>query len=321
MEYFTKYGGSMFQIVKVMKFKKEAIRGIDIHDRRLKIEKSSNKDIDPARTYLNYNLANECSGTFYSRVKSRIDELDLKKKPRNDAVYMAQIMISASPEYFDNLSEIEEKAFFKDAFEFLKNRFGAENVVSAYVHKDEKTPHLHFNFVPVYEKKLCCKKVLNQYGLSKLHDELNKQVTKKYGLERGVVGGQGKAYGLHEFKQITNERKKLEFEKNKREKAFNYIKDYRDRVGLENTKTLKVSKENIQTLSECLNASLSKVLTQYQEIEALKKDVKHWRSMSADDFENMAYLLKKTNSKNYDDFKSKQKPVKKSKKTGLSVER
>ena len=48
-----------------------------------------------------------------------------------------------------DLPEQEHKAFFQASYDFLQQRYGRENVVSAYVHMDEVTPHMHFAFVPV----------------------------------------------------------------------------------------------------------------------------------------------------------------------------
>ncbi len=325
----------MYQVVKTCKFQKPALRGIQIHNARLKPEAShklTNKDIDLTRTHLNYNLAPELSGTFYKKIKERLDKLPAQKSIRKDAVLMAEVVISASSEFFENSSKERVKQYFKDSYEFLKNRFGAENVVASYVHMDESVPHMHFDFVPIERErdKLCCKNVLNQRNLIDLHTDFHREVSKKYDLDRGQPRTRSgkKIYGLQQFKELTAKQKevekaqeKLNQEKSKRETEVDYIKRYKERVGLANADQMKVSKNNIDTLSQCLDASLSKILDQDRELKSLKSENEKWRSLSADELEKLALTFKKTNSKNYDDFKSKQKSVKKSRKTDLSVER
>lgn len=59
---------------------------------------------------------------------------------------MADWVITAPPSIVD--SEITDEFFYK-IYRFLANRYGRKNVVSAFVHLDEISPHIHFAFVPV----------------------------------------------------------------------------------------------------------------------------------------------------------------------------
>lgn len=43
----------------------------------------------------------------------------------------------------------DERAFFRSVYDFYCEDFGKENVINAIVHKDETTPHIHLDFVPV----------------------------------------------------------------------------------------------------------------------------------------------------------------------------
>ena len=47
------------------------------------------------------------------------------------------------------LDERMQELFFEETYAFLSERYGAQNVISAYVHLDERSPHMHFAFVPV----------------------------------------------------------------------------------------------------------------------------------------------------------------------------
>ncbi|MCQ4866712.1 plasmid recombination protein, partial [Pseudoflavonifractor phocaeensis] len=62
------------------------------------------------------------------------------------------------------------------------------NIVSAVVHMDEKTPHLHLVFVPLTEdNRLCAKEIIgNRANLTKWQDDFHAYMVEKYpDLERG----------------------------------------------------------------------------------------------------------------------------------------
>jgi len=131
--------------------------------------------------------------SFYKASKERIDSLNLPKAVRKDAVVMAQVLVTSDKAFFDGLSEGETKQFFRDSYEFLCNRYGKENAISATVHMDERTPHMHFNFVPVTaDGRLSAKDVLTRKSLTEQQTAFYEQVGKAYGLQRGEPKESGK---------------------------------------------------------------------------------------------------------------------------------
>lgn len=97
-------------------------------------------------------------------------------------------LITASPEFFKGKTPKEVQAFFQRAADFLIQRVGRENIVSAVVHMDEKTPHLHLTFVPLTkDNRLCAKEILgNRASLTKWQDDFYAYMVEKYpDLERG----------------------------------------------------------------------------------------------------------------------------------------
>ena len=97
-------------------------------------------------------------------------------------------LITASPEFFKGKSPKEIQAFFQRAADFLIGRVGRENIVSAVVHMDEKTPHLHLTFVPLtQDNRLCAKEIIgNRANLTKWQDDFHAYMVEKYpDLERG----------------------------------------------------------------------------------------------------------------------------------------
>lgn len=221
-----------YGIIRIQKFKATAITGIRIHDNREKDVSHTNPDIDREKTAENYVL--QTSESFNKDVKERIASLKLERTPRKDAVVMCQALVTSDREFFDQLTQEQERRFFEDAFEFVKARYGAENIVSAIVHKDEKTPHMHVNFVPVTpDGRLSAKSLLTRESLRELQGGFYMQVGAGYGLKRG--------------ESREEKRKHLDTEKYKQKTALDVLK--------RNEALLEAKKENIRQESAKLNLS------------------------------------------------------------------
>lgn len=87
--------------------------------------------------------------------------------------------------------DIEEWA--KDVYEFMSKKYGEDNIIGFYVHLDEMNPHIHCTLVPVdpLKNRVSWRSVFGQnmkeesFNMTKLHSELEREVNKKWGLERG----------------------------------------------------------------------------------------------------------------------------------------
>ena len=121
----------------------------DHYERKENI-KFKNQDIDKTRSYLNYNLATDRNLSQREILNSRLSEVKVLKR---DNVNVTCNWVVTLPKRIKEDSE-EEKLFFKETYNFLKDRYGEKNVISAYVHKDEVTPHIHFCFIPVVVDKI-----------------------------------------------------------------------------------------------------------------------------------------------------------------------
>ena len=155
----------------VEKFQAAALgRVCDHFERRAELDHGYKREnIDNERSWLNYNLAPQRTVSQVEFINERIDSLNLKRRPRKDAVRMCDCVITM-PRSFD---PSRQREFFNAAYAFLAQRYGADNVVSAWVHRDETQPHMHFAWVPVTQDgRLSAKNVVNRLDLKTLHPDM-----------------------------------------------------------------------------------------------------------------------------------------------------
>lgn len=140
------------------------------YERRAEIDHGYKREnIDNERSWLNYNLGPQRPESQVEFINDRIDSLNLKRRPRKDAVRMCDCVITM-PKSFD---PSRQREFFNAAYAFLSQRYGEENVVSAWVHRDEAMPHMHFAWVPVTQDgRLSAKTVVNRLNLKTLHPDM-----------------------------------------------------------------------------------------------------------------------------------------------------
>ena len=205
-----------FLVLHMDKFKKEAIRGIQSHNRRER-ESRSNPDIDYGRSTGNYELHEEASDNYAQAIQNRIDELLLVKAVRKDAVHLCGLIVSSDKAFFDRLTPEESRRFFEESKAFLTEFVGRENIVSAMVHMDEKTPHMHFLHVPVTpDGRLNANSIYTRSSLKKLQTDLPRYLQSRgFVIQRGVEqkpGSAKKHLDTREFKQQQEALSKLTLE-------------------------------------------------------------------------------------------------------------
>lgn len=148
-----------------------------------------NQEIDHSKTYLNYNLAPEHKGmTDYEFMKKRCEEFKVLK--RKDVNWLVSWVITMPADYTGN-----KVLFFREAYNFMENRYGKDNVVSAYVHLDETSPHMHFCFVPIIfdkkkqEYKVNAKQCINKVELKQIHPEMQEYLENKLQTKVNILNG------------------------------------------------------------------------------------------------------------------------------------
>lgn len=174
-----------YAILRFAKYKGPEISGIEAHNERTKEKYASNPDIDPTRTHLNFHLIKP-ERKYRAESEKQIAEAGCRT--RSDSVRVVEALITATPEFFKGKKRAEIKEFFNEALEFIKQNQAPETIISAVVHLDEKSPHMHLCFVPLTEdKRLCAKEILgNKKKLTQWQDKYWEHMVKKYpDLERG----------------------------------------------------------------------------------------------------------------------------------------
>lgn len=148
---------------------------------------------DPNRTVNNEHDL-KTAGQVMDGIKNRLPE-----KTRSNAVLCIEYLITMSPDW-SGLGTEKEADFFKRSVEWLKQRHGAENVISTSIHRDETTPHLVAYVVPIDLKgKLNAREFLGgRAKLSKMQTDFHDQV-KDLGLERGLEGSKARHTTIKDF--------------------------------------------------------------------------------------------------------------------------
>ena len=174
-----------FAILRFAKYKGPEISNIEAHNERTKDEYASNPDIDKSRSYLNFHLL-ESEHKYSAEAERQIK--DAGCRTRSDSVRLVEALVTATPEFFKGKKKAEIKAYFQEALDFIREHQDQKTIISAVVHMDEKTPHMHLCFVPLTEdKRLSAKEIVgNKKKLTWWQDEFWKHMVKKYpDLERG----------------------------------------------------------------------------------------------------------------------------------------
>ena len=177
----------MFCVMNIQKRKKNDITGIQREATRTATE--YNNQVQPGMDVYNVNLIQ--SNNWMQDIQDEINQAGAKT--RSNSVVALDAIYTASGEFFKCKSNEECNQYFRDCLEFHQRKFG--HVISAVIHYDETTPHMHILSVPLTQDgRLSAREIVgNRANLSRMQTEFFEQVGRGYGLERGVqMDGQEK---------------------------------------------------------------------------------------------------------------------------------
>ena len=206
---------AQYGILRFKKYKGPAISPIEAHNERTKEQYASNPDIDTNRSRYNLHLV-QPQGRYREEADRMIAAAHCRV--RKDSVRVVEALVTASPEFFKDKTNREIRAYFAYALKFLEGRQNPDTFLSAVVHMDEKTPHLHLCFVPMTaDGRLSAKEIIgNRKNLVKWQDEFWQHMVKQYPeLERGESASQtGREHIppriFKEMTQLTKQKEQLD---------------------------------------------------------------------------------------------------------------
>lgn len=191
----------MFCIMRTEKRKRTDLGGIQKENTRTATE--YNNKVSPGMDILNVTLRE--SNNWLRDIDNEIKTAGART--RSNSVLALDTLYTASSEFFQGKTNEENDTFFRDCLKFHERHFG--HIISAVIHYDETTPHLHVISVPLTQDgRLSARDVIgNKDKMSKAQDEFFEQVGKGYGLERGIhMDGQEKKKHIsaqeHELREI-----------------------------------------------------------------------------------------------------------------------
>ena len=206
-----------FAIIRNTKYKRENLKGIYRHNER-KNKNYSNDNIDKERSYLNYSLKSP-KYRYDKEFDMMKEKYNLKGQIKTVSNIACEYIITSDKQFFEEIGEEETRRYFETAYKFVSEykNLGEQYIMSAKVHMDEETPHMHLIFLPVVHTtdkkgnnidKLACSefwKEKNSYR--RLQDAFYQYMSShNFELERGIPKEEtGRVHiDIKEYKELTN---------------------------------------------------------------------------------------------------------------------
>ena len=139
---------------------------------------------DQERTPDNQHLGAKSTDEAMGKLRALLPE-----KRRKDAVLAVEYVMTASPEWFATATPEQEKALFQRSLQWLADKYGADRIVTASIHRDEATPHLSAFVVPLtQDKRLSAKEFIGSRDKMRADQSTYAACVADLGLERGIEG-------------------------------------------------------------------------------------------------------------------------------------
>lgn len=195
------------------------------------------KNADRTRTHLNRELVQFPEGVRNrtQAIAQRIETAGIRRKVSANQVKAIRILLTGSNKDMKQMeAEGRIEDWCNDSLKWIRETYGEQNLVSAVLHMDEKTPHIHATVIPIvtgerrkagqeeqngkkkYRKKnpqdvrLCADDVMARHRL-KHYQDTYAQAMNKYGLQRGVDGSLAKHIStMQYYKQLVEQQDSLQ---------------------------------------------------------------------------------------------------------------
>ena len=216
-----------YAIIRNTKYKRENLKGIFRHNER-RNRNYSNNNIDKEKLYLNYSIKSP-QYSYEKEFEQIRKKYNLKGQIKVVSNIACEYIITSNKEFFETLGEEETKRYFETAYKFVSEykNLGEQYILSAKVHMDEQSPHMHLIFLPVVHTKDKKENDIDKLACSefwKAKDSYRQlqnaffdyMTSHNFKLERGVPIEETvrEHIDLKEYKKITNFEKTKETLKN-----------------------------------------------------------------------------------------------------------
>lgn len=170
----------MYCIMRMEKRKKQDVAGLQREATRTATE--YNNKVVPGMEIYNQTLQH--SDNWLADIQREIDAAGAKT--RSNSVIGLDTVYTASKEFFKLNDNQTVDSYFRDCLAYHRQRYG--HVISAIVHYDEETPHMHVLSVPLTrDGRLSAREIVgNRVTMAHAQDSFFEQVGQQYGLQRGV---------------------------------------------------------------------------------------------------------------------------------------
>jgi len=123
------------------------------------------------------------------------------EKVRINAVHGLEYFVGGSPDRINAMSRTEQDSYFSKALEWFEERHGAENIISAVIHRDETTPHMQIIVIPLDERNKLNARALvgGKDNLRQLQTNFAEQVGLEFGLQRGIERSNARHHTIKEY--------------------------------------------------------------------------------------------------------------------------
>lgn len=275
----------MFCIMRTEKRKRTDITGIQKENNRTAT--SYNNSVNRERSELNVPLIQ--SNNWTQDIKAEIDRAGAHT--RSNSVVALDTLYTASPQFFDDKTQEQTEHFFKECLQFHQERFG--HIISAVIHYDETTPHLHVVSVPLTQDgRLSARDVIgNRAKMSRTQDMFYEQVGKVYGLDRGKRGdGQEKKEHTsaqeHKLREVKankeRELEELDAIKSSKSHARARAEKWRQKAYEQEGKNwqAEIDKQRLQSQIEAERAVLQNVTAERERVEKQVKQLQGFLTLA-----------------------------------------
>lgn len=278
-----------FAVIHMEKYKVNDVRGIQSHNNRERKSKS-NQDIDYEKSSENYHLL-KCDNYTNKILDTIYENATESKTIRKDAVVLCSFIITSDNATMTKMSPEVERDFFEKSVEFISERYGKENVVSATVHKDERTPHMHITVVPIKEKRLCAKKLFDKKELSSLQTDFAEKIGSQFEMQRGKEGSEQKHLSEIRFK-IKKEKEQLEILKEDLDLMKNRVGTLQFRFENKSKELLEIDNKITEQKKELAELT-TKAESKMNDFNAITKDYNERSEIIKNNYDRANVILAK----------------------------